>query len=150
MAEAKGAIKSVFATMSEDDICEIIRSPYCVVGTDGYNTNWGSKGHPRDSASFPHAINYYVKEKKILTLEEMIRKMTGLTAERLLVRNKGLLRADCDADVLIIDFDRLRDLSTYDDPNRQTEGIDYVIVGGQVVYHDMKFTGAYPGRFVRH
>ena len=92
----------------------------------------------------------YRKEKKILTLEQMIHKTTSLTAERLLVANKGLLKAGCDADLLIFDYDKLKDLSTYDDPNRLTERMDYVIVGGQVVYHDMKFTGAYPGKFVPH
>ena len=150
MDATKGTAKCVYATMREEDLCEIIQSPYCVVGTDGYNNSWASKGHPRDSATFPHAINYYVKEKKILTLEQMIHKMTGLTAERLLVPNKGLLKAGYDADVLIFDYDKLKDLSTYDDPNRLTEGMDYVIVGGQVVYHDMKFTGVYPGKFVAH
>lgn len=150
MDATKGTAKCVYATMREEDLWEIIQSPYCVVGTDGYNNSWASKGHPRDSATFPHAINYYVKDKKILTLEQMIHKMTGLTAERLLVPNKGLLKAGYDADVLIFDYDRLKDLSTYDDPNRLTEGMDYVIVGGQVVYHDMKFTGVYPGKFVAH
>lgn len=129
MEASKGTAKCVYATMCEEDMCEIIQSPYCVVGTDGYNTSWSSKGHPRDSATFPHAINYYVKEKKILTLEQMIHKMTGLTAERLLVPNKGLLKSGFDADVLIFDYDKLKDLSTYDDPNRLTEGLDCVIVG---------------------
>lgn len=150
MKASKGTAKCVYAAMREEDMCEIIQSPYCVVGTDGYNTSWSSKGHPRDSASFPHAINYYVRKKKILTLEEMIHKMTGLTAERLLVPKKGLLKAGYDADVLVFDYDRLKDLSTYNDPNRLTEGLDYVIVGGQVVYRDQKFTGVYPGKFVSH
>ena len=145
-----GAVKAVFATSCEEDLCEIIQSPYCVVGTDGYNTSWAGTGHPRDSATFPHAINYFVKEKKILTLEQMIHKMTGLTAERLLVPGKGLLKPGYDADVLIIDYERLKDLSTYEKPNQRTEGMDAVIVGGQMVYRDGQFTGNYPGKFVAH
>lgn len=140
----------VFCSMCEEDMCDIIRSPYCVVGTDGCTISWSHKGHPRASATFPHAINYYVKEKKILTLEQMIHKMTGLSAERLLVPNKGLLKEGYDADVLIIDYDHLKDLATYDDPNRLTEGMDYVIVNGKVVYHNMEFTGTYSGTFVKH
>jgi len=150
MVENKCEVGGVFCAMSEEDMCDIIRSPYCVVGTDGCTVSWKHKGHPRASAAFPRAINYYVKEKKILTLEQMIHKMTGLPAQRLLVANKGLLKDGYDADVLIIDYDNLKDLATYDDPNRLTEGMDYVTVNGKVVYHDMKFTGTYSGRFVPH
>ena len=142
--------EGVFCSMCDEDVCTIIQDPYCVVGTDGCTESWQSKGHPRASACFPHAITYFVKEKKILPLEQMIHKMTGLTARRLLVPNKGLLQDGCDADVLILDYENLRDLSTYDDPNRLTEGMDYVFVNGKLVYHDMKFTGTYSGRVIRH
>lgn len=140
----------VYCAMSEDDMFDIIRSPYCVVGSDGINTNWNGKGHPRGSATFPHAIELFVKEKKILTLEHMIHKMTGLTAKNLLVNNKGLLKDSYDADVLVIDYDNLHNPATYDNPNCKTEGLDYVIVNGKVVYQDMEFTGEYSGRFVPH
>ena len=68
---------------------------------------------PRASGTFPHAITYFVREKKILTLEEAIHKMTGLTAEYLLVKNKGLIRDGYDADLVIFDYDRLQDTATY-------------------------------------
>lgn len=139
----------VYSSMCDEDVCDIIRSPYCVVGTDGINTSWKVPGHPRGSSTFPHAINYFVKEKKILTLEQMIHKMTGLTAERLRFANKGLLRDGYDADVVIFDLDRLQDLATYDDPNRLTEGLEYVIVNGQCVYENMALTGKYSGRLLR-
>lgn len=140
---------AVFCSMCEEDVCQIIQSPYCVVGTDGFSLYWSEKGHPRASSTFPHAINLFVKQKKILTLEQMIHKMTGLTAQRLLVRNKGLLKTGYDADVLIFDYDRLRDTATFDDPHRKCEGMDYVIVNGQVVYHNMAFTGVHSGRIIR-
>lgn len=139
----------VYCSMCDDDVCDIIRSPYCVVGTDGINAAWSVPGHPRGSSTFPHAINYFVKEKKILTLEKMIHKMTGLTAERLRFAGKGLLKEGYDADVVIFDFDRLHDLATYDDPNRLTEGMEYVIVNGQCVYENMALTGKYSGRLLR-
>ncbi len=140
----------VYHTMCDEDVCAIIQDPYCVVGSDGINTGWANKGHPRSSACFPHAINYFVKEKKVLKLEQMIHKMTGLTAQRLKVPGKGLLQEGFDADVLIFDFDRLKDLATYDDPNRLTEGMDYVIVNGQIVYTQQKFTGVYAGKVLRY
>lgn len=139
----------VYCSMCDEDVCDIIRSPYCVVGTDGINTAWNVPGHPRGSSAFTHAINYFVKEKKILTLEEMIHKMTGLTAERLRFAGKGLLKVGCDADVLVFDFDILKDLATYDDPNRLTEGMDHVIVGGRCVYENGALTGEYSGKVLR-
>ena len=150
MAENNCGVSGIYCAMSQDDLFDIIRSPYCVVGTDGINKSWQDKGHPRGSSTFPKAIELYVKQNKVLTLEQMIHKMTGLTAERLLVDNKGLLKEGYDADVLVLDYDNLKVHATYDDPNRKTEGIDYVIVGGKVVYQDLEFTGEYPGKFVPH
>ncbi len=142
-------LKGVYCTMNMDDVCQIAKSPYCVIGTDGCTPGWKNKGHPRASAAFPQAIQIFVKDEKIFTLEEMIYKMTGLTAERLLVKNKGLLKDGFDADVLVLDFENLKIHSTYADPNRKTEGIDYVIVGGKTVYHDLEFTGNYAGKVIR-
>ena len=140
---------AVYCTMCEEDQCEVISSPYCVVGTDGCSHTWEETGHPRASSSFPHAICYYVKEKKILTLEQMIHKMTGLPAHRLNVKNKGLLKDGYDADLVIFDYDRLQDVATYVNPHQCPVGIDYVVVNGQVVYKDMEFTGVYSGRAIR-
>ena len=140
----------VYSSMCDEDVCEIIRDPYCIVGSDGLTRSWKEKGHPRASGTFPHAITYFVKEKGILTLEQAVHKMTGLTAEYLLIKNKGLIREGYDADLVLFDFDRLQDTATYDHSNSITEGIDYVIVDGQIVYQDKAFTGAAPGRMIRH
>jgi len=139
----------VYCSMCDEDVCDIIRSPYCVVGTDGINTSWEVPGHPRGSSTFPHAINYFVKEKKIFSLEQMIYKMTGLTADRLRFKGKGLLKEGFDADVVIFDYDRLHDPATYDHPNQLTEGMDYVIVNGRCVYEKMALTGENAGRILR-
>lgn len=76
--------------------------------------------------------------------------MTGLTAEYLLVKNKGLIREGYDADLLIFDYDRLQDTATYSNSNSITEGIDYVFVNGEVVWQDKEFTGRTPGRILCH
>ena len=96
---------AVYSSMCEEDVCEIFKSPYCVVGTDGLVRNLDENGHPRACASFTHALTYFVKEKKIVTLEEAIRKMTGLSADYLNVKNKGYIKEGYDADLVIIDFD---------------------------------------------
>jgi len=150
MIENNCTIEGVFCSMSDEDMCDIITSPYCVVGTDCCSSTWQSKGHPRASATFPRAIDLYVKEKKVLTLEQMIHKMTGLTADRLLVPNKGILKDGYDADVVIMDYENLYNPATYDNPNHLTRGIDYVIVNGQIVYHNLEFTGNYSGRYIKH
>lgn len=139
----------VYSSMCDEDVCEIIRSPYCIIGSDGLTGSWKGKGHPRASGTFPHAITYFVREKGILTLEEVIRKMTGLTAEYLRIPNKGLIREGYDADLVIFDYERLRDTGTYSDPNRISEGIDYVFTNGVSVCEHGRLTGAAPGRFLR-
>ena len=140
----------VFSSMCEEDVCEIIRDPYCIIGSDGITRSWKEKGHPRASGTFPRAVRYFVKERGILTLEQVIRKMTGQTADYLLVKNKGYIRDGYDADLVLFDYDKLRDTSTYDDPNRKAEGIKAVYVSGELVYDGKNFTGATPGRVIRH
>jgi len=139
----------VYSNMREEDVCEIVQDPYCIIGSDGLTRSWTEKGHPRASSTFPHAINWFVKEKKILTLEEVIRKMTGQTAEFFSIPNKGFLREGYDADLVLFDLDRLHNPATYSDPNRITEGMDYVFVDGKLVWKDSAFTGLNPARVLR-
>jgi len=139
----------VYSNMCEDDVCDIVRDPYCIIGSDGLTRSWDEKGHPRASSTFPRAINWFVKEKKILTLEEVIRKMTGQTAEFFSLPGKGLIREGYDADLVLFDFDRLHNPATYSDPNRITEGMDYVFTDGVLVWQNGGFTGSTPGRVLR-
>ncbi|WP_276950498.1 N-acyl-D-amino-acid deacylase family protein [Enterocloster lavalensis] len=150
MVENKCSSGGVYSSMCEADVCEIASAPFCIVGSDGLTRSWEEKGHPRASATFPHAITYFVKEKKLFTLEHMIRKMTGLTADSLSIKRKGYIRDGYDADLVIFDYDRLKDTATYTNSNSLTEGIDYVLVNGQIVYEDMKLTGIYSGKMIRH
>lgn len=150
MVDNKCGSGGVYSSMCEEDVCEIASAPFCIVGSDGLTRSWDEKGHPRASGTFPHAITYFVKEKHIFTLEQMIRKMTGLTADSLVIKNKGYIRDGYDADLVIFDYGRLKDTATYTDSNSLTEGIDIVFVNGQVVYKDLELTGVYAGRMIRH
>lgn len=140
----------VYMSMSEEDVFDIIKDPYCIVGSDGLTRCWAEKGHPRASGTFPHAINYFVKEKKILTLEEMIHKMTGLSANFLRLKNRGLIRDGYEADLVIFNYEKLKDTATYANPNSITEGINYVFVNGESVYEAMELTGKASGKMLRH
>lgn len=140
----------VYAAMSDEDVCEIIKDPYCIVGSDGLTRAWDEKGHPRASGTFPHAITHFVKEKHLFTKEEMIRKMTGLSADLLKIEGRGCIRDGFSADLLVLDYENFRDTATYTDPNSLTEGIEHVFVNGVEVYHGKEFTGAYPGKLLPH
>ncbi len=104
----------------------------------------------RQYGSFPRAINYFVKEKGLLTLEKMISKMTSRSAEAAMIRNKGVICDGYDADLVVFDYDQIRDTADYIHSNRLAEGIHQVIIGGEVVYEDGKLTGATPGKILLH
>lgn len=140
----------VFFNMCEADLCRIFACPYTVVGSDGICRSGGEKSHPRSWGTFPRAINYYHKEKQLFTLEEIIRKCTLLPAQRVMLENKGAIKDGWDADIVIFDYAALRDRANYRNSNLLCDGIEYVIVNGEIAYHDKKLTGANPGRLIRH
>lgn len=150
LAANRGRGVCIYFSMCEEDLCRIFLFPDTVVGTDGLCRAMDEKGHPRAWGTFPHAICYFQKEKKLLSLEEMIYKITLLPAQRAMLEKKGAIKDGWDADLLLIDYDRLKDMSEYRESNVVTEGMEYVIVGGEIVYHDKKLTGANPGRLIRH
>lgn len=141
-----GAANATYFTISEEDMKEIIKNPYACVGTDGCCRSLEEKTHPRTFATFPKALRYYHKESKVLSLEEMIHKMTGFTAVRAGLRKKGFIKDGYDADLVIFDYERIKDNATYKDPVQLCDGIEYVLVNGQVAYSDKKLTGVYAGK----
>ncbi len=112
----------------------VARYPHSVIGTDGLLGKPGENGHPRAFGTFPRAICYYVKEKGIFTLAEMIHRMTGLPAERLGLRDRGLVREGRKADLVLMDYASLHDRATYQDANLTTDGIRTVYLDGVPVY----------------
>jgi len=150
MAANRCECSAVYSSMREEDVREIAMGPHCIVGTDGCTRSWDEKGHPRASGAFPRAVSLFVKEKGLITLEGMIRKMTGLTADYLGIKNKGYLRDGYDADVVIFDYDKLKDTSTYTNSNSPADGIDCVFTNGRLVYEDKRLTGVYPGKLLRY
>lgn len=146
----KGVGTAIYFTMCEDDIFSIIKNENTVVGTDGIVKSLEGKCHPRAYATFPRAIDYFHKKKNLFTLEEIIAKMTNLPATRYKMAGKGAIKDGYDADLVIFDYDKIGPGNTYQEPNLLSEGIEYVIVGGEVVYHDKKLTGKAPGKIVLH
>ena len=150
VAENGGAAQAIYFSMCEEDLQRIMLDENAVVGTDGVATSLTEPTHPRSFASFPKAIRYFVREKKLLTLEQMIHKMTQLPAQRLLVPNKGVIATGFDADLVLFKADEITDRATYTDSLSLCDGIERVIVGGVTVYKDKQLTGSAPGKFIPH
>ena len=106
--------------------------------------------HPRNFGTFPRVLGVYARERGLLRLEDAVRKMTSLNAAKIGIRDRGSLQAGKFADITIFDASRVRDHSTYEEPFQYNDGIEYVIVNGQVVLDKDRHTGARPGRPLRH
>lgn len=115
--------------------------------TDGLLS--GGKPHPRTYAAFPRFIARYVREKRLLTLEEAVRKMTSSTALKLRMKRKGFIMPGMDADMVVFGENRIRDVNTFENPRVYPEGIDYVLVNGEIAVDHGVHTGARPGKTIR-
>ncbi|MFX0072011.1 MAG: amidohydrolase family protein, partial [Candidatus Hermodarchaeota archaeon] len=138
--------------MGEEDIRRIMKNRYQMVGTDGLGVPLLKDkqiSHPRFYGVYPRVISKYVKEEKILTLEEAIRKMTSFPAQRLGIKDRGVLIEGTWADVVIFDYNRIRDKATYEEPNQFCEGIKYVMVNGKMVVENEKQKIKSPGKVIR-
>jgi N-acyl-D-aspartate/D-glutamate deacylase len=118
-----------------------------MIGTD--STFVGAKPSPRTYGSFPRVLAQFVREEALFSLEEAVRSMTSAPAARLGLVDRGVIRDGAIADLVVFDPDRVRPTCTYDDPCRFPEGIEWVVVGGEIVIERGAHTGARPGRTLR-
>ncbi len=140
--------------MSEEDVKAALKHPLVSFATDSPAMAEDGilsqeKSHPRAWGSAPRILGKYVREEKLLTLEEAIRKMTSLPASRMRLRDRGILRPGMAADLVAFDPDTVRERSTYADPLHYSEGIAYVAVNGELVVDGGKITAARPGQALR-
>ncbi|KRB83062.1 D-aminoacylase [Sphingomonas sp. Root710] len=142
---------ALYFGMNEKDIETALRFPWTSIGSDATATSGeqGSDGHPRAYGTFPRIIAEYVKSRHVLTLEDAVRKMTSWPAARFKLFDRGAIRVGLRADVTVFDYDRIKDLATYQAPTTPPEGISYVLVNGAVVVDDGRHTGAKPGTVLR-
>jgi N-acyl-D-aspartate/D-glutamate deacylase len=148
MAEEGGQISGIFHNQSEEDLRTAMRRPWISVGSDGSAMNLDAPGnpHPRSYGSNARVLGRYVRDLKLLTLEDAVRKMSSLPAQILRLGDRGLLRAGFAADVVVFDPARVRDTATFEKSKSYAEGVPYVLVNGQVVIDKGLHTGARPGR----
>lgn len=145
---------AAYFLMDEDDMRLAMQKPWVSVGIDAGAVNpvgplGESKDHPRAYGSFPRILGKYVREEHVLRLEEAIRKMTSLAAQQVKLDHRGMIRPDYFADLTIFNPEAVRDVATFDDPNRPSQGIEYVFVNGVLSLEHGQVTGQLGGRPLR-
>lgn len=130
-------------SQSEEVVVKFMRLPFQTVGTDGIR---GGKPHPRLHGTYPRVLGRYVREQRILTWPEAIRRMTGAPAKRLGVGDQGLITVGRRGSITAFDPERIIDRATYEEPTRDPEGIRYVLVNGQIALESGVETGVLAGR----
>ena len=154
VAQGSGRVYAIYFMMSEQDIETALKFPWTSIGSDAGASLKQSEGdaiglsHPRAYGNFPRLIAKYVRERKVLTLPEAIRKMTSWAATRMRIQGRGVIKQGGWADVVIFDYDKIQDNATFQKPLLSPTGIDYVLVNGQVVIENGKHTGARPGKVI--
>ncbi len=155
LIEEGGSIPCVYAHHEEKDMNAALVQPWCSIGSDGsaYSTEGKLRRgnpHPRNFGTFPRVLGVYVRERKLLRLEDAVRKMTSLNAAKLGITDRGILRPGAFADITLFDPKTVMDRATYEKPFAYNDGIEWVIVNGTPVLEPGgKHTGATPGRGLR-
>jgi N-acyl-D-amino-acid deacylase len=154
LLEEDGAPGMVIFYGDEDDVKRIMKHSLHMVGTDAGCCNvegpfCKGKPHPRHYGTFPKVLGKYVREEKLITWEEAVRKMTSFPAQRFGLLDRGLLRPGMSADITIFNPDTVIDRATYKDPHNFPVGIPYVIVNGEVTISEGVFTGNRSGVTLR-
>jgi N-acyl-D-amino-acid deacylase len=154
LRDTRASVGCVYFIMSEDDVKLAMRQPWVAVGSDG--SALATEGplragvpHPRNFGTFPRVLGKYVREEKVITLEEAVRKMTSLAAATLNLPDRGSIAPGKWADLVIFDPATVADQATFEQPFQYPVGIDIVIVNGQVVLDEGKHTNARPGKVLR-
>jgi N-acyl-D-aspartate/D-glutamate deacylase len=150
----RGESSVITSIMSEEDVRAALKHPLVSIDTDSSaQAEDGplskSKSHPRAWGTFPRILGRYVREERLLTLEDAVRKMTSRPAARVGLSDRGILRPGFAADVVVFDPSTIRDVSTFEDPLHYSTGIRHVFVNGQAVIADGRITDERPGRPLR-
>ncbi|MCX7796237.1 MAG: D-aminoacylase [bacterium] len=145
-------VRVISFQMSEEDIKNFLSYKHSFVGSDGSSykkRNEEDRTHPRSFGTFPRILGRYVRELKILSLEEAISKMSYLPAKKLRLMDRGIIKEGAYADITIFDPEKITDKATYEDPFQYPEGIEYVIINGNIVLEKGNFNNRRAGIVIR-
>jgi N-acyl-D-aspartate/D-glutamate deacylase len=146
-------IYGIYHNMSEDDVRMIMKLPWVAIGSDGAALRPdGVLGdglpHPRSFGTNPRVLGKYVREERVISLEDAVRKMTSLPAQIMRLRDRGMLREGYWADIVVFDPKSVKDVATFEKPKQYPAGIEHVLVNGIVVVERGNHTGAKPGQTI--
>ena len=148
---SKGGAGMVFHGMSEDDVRRIMQYPFNMFASDASIRVFGQGApHPRGYGTNARVLGKYVREEKVISLEEAIRRMTSLPAQKFGLKDRGLLREGFAADLVVFDEKAVSDLSTYEKPHAYSTGFRYVVVNGKLVIDEGRQTGERSGMNLKH
>jgi dihydroorotase/N-acyl-D-amino-acid deacylase len=147
----KGQVRGIYHAINAPDVDRILADPFTMIASDGEVTLFGKASpHPRSYGTFARVLAVYVRERKLIRLEDAIRKMTSFPAQRVGLTDRGLLRPGLKADLVVFDPNTIADRATYENTHQYAVGVVAVIVNGEVVLDGGALTGARPGSVLRH
>ena len=155
LLQENGLIGAIFFSMNDEETDRFLSMPWLSIGSDTtarapYPPLNADNPHPRAYGTFPRVISKYSREKNLFSLEEAIRKMTGLSAEILHLKQRGFLNKGYFADIVIFDPKTIQDTATFLEPHQYPLGIDYVLVNGTIVIQEGNHTGELSGHILRN
>jgi len=154
LIEENASVSVVRFAMCEEDVRTVVMHPATMIGTDAsaiapHGVLGKGKPHPRAYGTFPRVLGKYVREEKVLRMEDAVRKMTSLPAQKLGLRDRGLIAEGMKADITIFSPAEVADKATYTVPHQYPQGVEYVLVNGKVVINKGRHTGTLGGKALR-
>ena len=142
----QGGVAMVYRVMSEEDVRNILKEPFTMIASDSGVRKFGEGApHPRGYGNNARVLGEYVRNLKLISLEDAIRKMTSLPAQTFSLRDRGQIREGFAADIVIFDENTVSDPATFDKPHQYATGFSKVIVNGETVFDGEKMTGKMSG-----
>jgi N-acyl-D-aspartate/D-glutamate deacylase len=148
LVDEKGSVTLLAETMDEKNVILFLKLPFTMIGSDGVPVK--GKPHPRLYGTFPRVIRRYVRELGVLSMEEAVKKMSWLPAQRLGLKGMGAIKVGYRANAVLFNPKTFADTATYDNPCQFPEGLSFVLVNGQTVINELGRTSAPPGLFIRN
>lgn len=153
LVASEGMVITSVEALSEDNIKKALLDPLAIVATNGsgydiFHANTGERVHPRNFGTFIKILEKYVKKEKLLNFEAAIHKMTQMPAEKFSIKKRGILKRGYFADVLLLDREKLKSPATIENPYQYSQGVELVIVNGEIVLKDGEYTGNRNGRII--
>jgi N-acyl-D-amino-acid deacylase len=146
----KGGASGIFHAINEDDLLKILKDPNTMIGSDGEVIRFGvAAPHPRGYGTFVRVLGRYVRDLKVLTLQDAVRKMTSFPAQRLGLFDRGLVRPGMIADLVLFDDKEIADKATFENTHQYAVGVKAVLVSGEVIFDGKAMTAARPGKILK-